>query len=110
MYRLLRDRRGNRVGRGLVMASCLQVRRARLVADGGGLENRCGSDVTVGSNPTPSALTRALTIEDPRWRTFVLDTTGKTVGQSADVLEAWVRDERALLQDGGSPLSRGWTT
>jgi len=27
------------------------------VADGGGLENRCGSDVTVGSNPTPSALT-----------------------------------------------------
>jgi MinD-like ATPase involved in chromosome partitioning or flagellar assembly len=30
-------------------------RRARLVADGDGLENHCGGNVTVGSNPTPSA-------------------------------------------------------
>jgi hypothetical protein len=28
------------------------------VADGDGLENHCGSDVTVGSNPTPSARPR----------------------------------------------------
>jgi hypothetical protein len=28
------------------------------VADGDGLENHCGSNVTVGSNPTPSALSR----------------------------------------------------
>jgi hypothetical protein len=27
------------------------------VADGGGLENRCEGNLTVGSNPTPSALT-----------------------------------------------------
>jgi hypothetical protein len=27
------------------------------VADGDGLENHCGGNVTVGSNPTPSALT-----------------------------------------------------
>jgi hypothetical protein len=33
------------------------LRRARLVADGDGLENHCGGNVTVGSNPTPSALT-----------------------------------------------------
>jgi hypothetical protein len=31
------------------------LRRARLVADGDGLENHCGGNVTVGSNPTPSA-------------------------------------------------------
>ena len=33
------------------------LRRARLVADGDGLENHCGGNVTVGSNPTPSAPT-----------------------------------------------------
>ena len=31
-------------------------RRARLVADGTGLENRKGFTLLVGSNPTPSAL------------------------------------------------------
>jgi hypothetical protein len=29
--------------------------RVRLVADGGGLENRYGGNLIVGSNPTPSA-------------------------------------------------------
>ena len=33
-------------------------RRARLVADGGGLENRYGGNLIVGSNPTPSARIR----------------------------------------------------
>ncbi len=41
-------------GRG---ASLCSAGRARLVADGGGLENRYGVMPIVGSNPTPSALT-----------------------------------------------------
>ncbi len=47
--------------RGLTYRSALRRlvphRRARLVADGDGLENHCGGNVTVGSNPTPSAPT-----------------------------------------------------
>src|SRR4051794_41811357 len=38
-------------------ANLSTARRARLVADGGGLENRYGVKPIVGSNPTPSALT-----------------------------------------------------
>src|SRR3954447_21242764 len=41
-------------------ANLSTARRARLVADGGGLENRYGVKPIVGSNPTPSALSRAL--------------------------------------------------
>src|SRR3954447_13292990 len=37
-------------------ANLSTARRARLVADGGGLENRYGVKPIVGSNPTPSAL------------------------------------------------------
>jgi hypothetical protein len=33
------------------------------VADGDGLENHCGGNVTVGSNPTPSALTRRYAVK-----------------------------------------------
>jgi len=42
-------------GAGCRRRCALQVRRARLVADGGGLENRFRGNPDVGSNPTPSA-------------------------------------------------------
>src|SRR4051794_21362949 len=42
-------------------ANLSTARRARLVADGGGLENRYGVKPIVGSNPTPSALTFTVT-------------------------------------------------
>src|SRR3954469_21311000 len=48
-------------GRG---ANLSTARRARLVADGGGLENRYGVKPIVGSNPTPSALSRTLFMFD----------------------------------------------
>jgi hypothetical protein len=42
-----------------------RARRARLVADGGGLENRYGVTPIVGSNPTPSALTCGFRLTRP---------------------------------------------
>ena len=42
-----------------------QRRRARLVADGGGLENRYGGNLIVGSNPTPSAIVMSQDIGNP---------------------------------------------
>src|SRR5919199_4320916 len=40
------------------------ARRARLVADGGGLENRYGVTPIVGSNPTPSALSSGFALPE----------------------------------------------
>ena len=48
------------------------------------------------------------TATDPRWRTAILNTTGRTVDECADELVAWIRAERALLADGSSPLGNGW--
>ena len=48
-----RSRAGAHLG---LAGSVSAARRARLVADGGGLENRYGVTPIVGSNPTPSAL------------------------------------------------------
>src|SRR3954464_6158575 len=42
-------------GHGRHRLASADARRARLVADGGGLENRYGVTPIVGSNPTPSA-------------------------------------------------------
>src|SRR5215203_1655596 len=49
-------------GRG---ASLSSAGRARLVADGGGLENRYGVKPIVGSNPTPSAPTSGFVFVRP---------------------------------------------
>ncbi len=39
-----------------VLRDFFEKRRGGRVDEGGGLENRCGGDSTVGSNPTPSAI------------------------------------------------------
>lgn len=44
------------------------------------------------------------TAGDARWRTHRLDTTGRTVAESAAELAAWVRSER----EGRSALVKGW--
>src|SRR5215831_16922622 len=51
----LRTRYGPRPGKPIRGRTKSRLRRARLVADGGGLENRYGGNLIVGSNPTPSA-------------------------------------------------------
>jgi hypothetical protein len=45
---------------------------------------------------------------DPRWTTFVLDTTGEAVGISTDRLAAWITEQRRLRADGQLPLSGRW--
>ena len=45
---------------------------------------------------------------DPRWTTFVLDTTDETVDVSADRLAAWVTEQRRLRAEGRLPLSGRW--
>jgi hypothetical protein len=41
---------------------------------------------------------------DPRWRVRVVDTTSLPVGQVADLLAAWIDEERALVRSGAHPL------
>ncbi len=48
------------------------------------------------------------TADDPRWRTYRLDTTDRSIEESAEQMEGWITEERALLQAGSSPLCRGW--
>ena len=56
----LRTRYGPRPRNSIMGRTKPQLRRARLVADGGGLENRYGGNLIVGSNPTPSAESRCV--------------------------------------------------
>lgn len=46
----------------------------------------------------------AWTKEDPRWDTYVLDTTGRSIVESVDDLERWVMAQRI----GQLALSKGW--
>jgi hypothetical protein len=48
------------------------------------------------------------TAEDPRWRTRILDTTGRPVATSADQVEQWVTEQRDAHRAGRLALSRGW--
>lgn len=49
------------------------------------------------------------TAQDPRWRTHLLDTTGKPVAESVDQLEQWVNDQRDARRVGHLAPSRSWT-
>lgn len=49
------------------------------------------------------------TAEDPRWRTHLVDTTGRTVAESAGEVREWVTGQRAAYGAGRPALSRGWT-
>ncbi|NIK57580.1 hypothetical protein [Kribbella shirazensis] len=48
------------------------------------------------------------TKEDPRWYTYVLDTTGRSIAQSVDDLEQWVMGQRRAARSGKLALSKGW--
>ena len=45
---------------------------------------------------------------DPRWTTFVLDTTGEPAGASAERLADWITEQRRLRAEGRLPLSGRW--
>jgi hypothetical protein len=45
---------------------------------------------------------------DPRWTTFVLDTTSETVDASANRLGAWIIEQRRLRATGRLPLAGRW--
>jgi hypothetical protein len=48
------------------------------------------------------------TKEDPRWDTYLLDTTGRSTTQSVDDLERWVIRQRSAYRTGELPLVKGW--
>lgn len=48
------------------------------------------------------------TRQDPRWDTYLLDTTGRSVAQSVDDLERWLLTQRRAHRAGQLPLSNGW--
>jgi hypothetical protein len=50
----------------------------------------------------------AWTKEDPRWDTYVLDTTGRSFAESRDDLEHWVMGRRRAHRSGQLALSEGW--
>jgi hypothetical protein len=45
---------------------------------------------------------------DPRWSTFHLDTTARSIDDSADALGRWIAEQRRLRDDGRLPLSGDW--
>ncbi|MCX2951108.1 hypothetical protein [Lentzea sp. NEAU-D7] len=49
------------------------------------------------------------TADDPRWCTHLLDTTDRSVSESADQVEQWVVQQRDALRSERLPLSRGWS-
>jgi hypothetical protein len=49
------------------------------------------------------------TAADPRWACHLLDTTGRTITESASQLERWVTAQRDAHHAGILPLARGWT-
>ena len=48
------------------------------------------------------------TAEDPRWRSHLLDTTGKTVATSVSHVEQWIAEQRDAHRSGRLALSRDW--
>lgn len=47
---------------------------------------------------------------DPRWTVRVIDTTGRTVEQSAANIAQWISEARSDLASGRLELARGWDT
>jgi molybdopterin-guanine dinucleotide biosynthesis protein len=50
----------------------------------------------------------AWTKEDPRWDTYLLDTTRRSQAQSVDELERWLVRQRSAHRAGQLALSKGW--
>jgi hypothetical protein len=48
------------------------------------------------------------TRDDPRWNTEHIDTTGRTIAQTADDVTGWIALTRHKLAQGRLPLARGW--
>ncbi|MFB7617917.1 hypothetical protein [Kitasatospora sp. NPDC056181] len=48
------------------------------------------------------------TAEDPRWRTHLIDTTGRSLATSVDQVERWVTEQREAHRSGRLALARGW--
>ncbi|WP_319460260.1 hypothetical protein [Micromonospora sp. RTP1Z1] len=48
-------------------------------------------------------------VDDPRWRTHLLDTTDQPVARSVDEVEQWITEQRDAHRSGQIPLIRGWT-
>lgn len=48
-------------------------------------------------------------LEDPRWRTHLIDTTAQQVEQSVDQVEQWVSEERERYRSGHLRLMRDWS-
>jgi hypothetical protein len=49
----------------------------------------------------------AWTKDDPRWDTYLLDTTGRSVAQSVDDLDQWIARQRSAHRSGQLALSKG---
>jgi len=48
------------------------------------------------------------TKDDPRWDTYLLDTTGRSIAQSLDDLERWLMRQHGAHRAGLLALSKGW--
>jgi hypothetical protein len=48
------------------------------------------------------------TAADPRWRTPVIDTTGRSLAESVDQVEQWVNEQRDAHRRGRLALAGGW--
>jgi hypothetical protein len=48
--------------------------------------------------------------DDPRWQSPVIDTTGRTLADSAALVEQWAVEQRAAHREGRLALGRGWWT
>lgn len=48
------------------------------------------------------------TKQDPRWDTYLLDTTGRSIAQSVADLERWLMKQRRAYRAGQLALSNGW--
>ncbi|AUY47676.1 hypothetical protein [Streptomyces sp. CB01881] len=49
------------------------------------------------------------TAGDPRWRTHLIDTSGRSPAASVDQVERWVTEQREAHRSGRLALARGWT-
>jgi hypothetical protein len=68
------------------------------VADGDGLENHCGGNVTVGSNPTPSALDLGNSLDLRLWPPISRSAlvTDRSQMQPTAAICRWSRDIRGM--------------
>lgn len=46
--------------------------------------------------------------DDPRWNTYILDTTDQSMETSVAAVHDWIRSQRELQANGQLPLAMGW--